>query len=84
MSERRKIVPFEPSHRLCCPEVLVGMDGIFSKPSDFVRFCKPVGRTELSIPLVCKEERAREPSGKAHDRHTEIDTIGEGDERMWG
>jgi hypothetical protein len=66
MSERPEIVPFEPSDRLCFLEVLLGMDGIFFKPSHFVTFRNFEGRTDCAISLILQKEhvegRAREGS----------------------
>jgi hypothetical protein len=62
MSERPEIVPFELSDRLCCPETLPGTDGIFSKLSDFVRFCKPERGTDCAITLISQEKHVEDRS----------------------
>jgi hypothetical protein len=75
MRERPEIVPFDLSDRLCCPEALRGMDGIFFKLSDFVRFCKLERRMDLAIPLVFQEERFEDLSRAGLRPPHEIDTI---------
>jgi hypothetical protein len=65
MSERPEIVPFDLSDRLCCPEALRGMDGIFSKLSDFVRFCKLEERTDCAITLILQEKHVGDCSGES-------------------
>jgi hypothetical protein len=55
MRERLEIVPFEPSDRLYCPEILVRIDGIFFKPSNSVNFRQLERRTDCAISLIFQE-----------------------------
>jgi hypothetical protein len=66
MSDGLEIVLLDPSDRLCCPESLIGTDEIFSKLSDYVRFCKLEGQRDCAIYFILQEKgvegRARESS----------------------
>jgi hypothetical protein len=59
MSERPQFVPFDLSDRLCCPGVLVGMDGIFSKPSHSVTFCNFEGQRDRAISPISQEKHVK-------------------------
>jgi hypothetical protein len=78
MSERPEIVRFEPSDRLRCPEVLVGMDGIFPKPSHSVTFCNFEGRTDCAISLILLELHVGSPSREGVRWRTESTRSGQG------
>jgi hypothetical protein len=78
MSERPEIVPFDQSDGLHCPEVLVGTDEIFSKPSHSVTFRHLERQTDCPISLILKELRVEGHSREGVRWRTELTRSGQG------
>jgi hypothetical protein len=78
MSERPEIVPFDLSDRPCRPEILVGMDGIFSKPSHFVTFRNLEGQTDSAIYSIFQEKHVEGRSRESLRAPRELTRSGQG------